>query len=205
MLELPILAIYATCIFGMMKCFPFKRKKQRIDDRPIWEREKGKKEMKIWLTGFLAKLKRNSTRTQKCRLISSIERMNFEKDDNAAVWQYVRFGENEAEIFRKKKTSLEKIKLTKFQKMILKSDSSLKNQFLCRSKIKPETGKWDIPADLKNRKISEGGEALIFLEKFGDLETAVRVQIFDPFLFTKDFGIDSLTCKIHYQNQNGKF
>jgi hypothetical protein len=194
MLELPILAIFATCIFGMMKTSPKKRVKL-----PIWERENGKQEMEIWLTGFLAKLKRNSTRTQKCRLILSVERMNFEDNWNAVLWQYVRFGEEEAEIFEKDKTSLEKIKVTKFQKMILKSDSSLKNELLCRSKIKPETGKWDIPADLKNMKISFGGEALVFSENFGDLETALRVQIFDPFLFTNDFGFDSLTWKIHFQ------
>ena len=119
------------------------------------------------------------------------------------MWQYVRFGEEEAEIFEKDKISLEKLKITEFQKMILKSDSLLKNQRLCRSKIKPETGKWDISAELETKKISLGGEAVIFSEKFGDLETAVRVQIFDPFLFTKDFGIDSLTSKINFAK--GKF
>jgi hypothetical protein len=93
--------------------------------------------------------------------------------------------------------------LTEFQKNILKSDSSLKYQLFCRSKIKQETGKWNIPADLQSKKISSGGEALIFSEKFGDVETAVRVQIFDPFLFTDDYGFDSLTCKIHFQK--GKF
>ena len=87
--------------------------------------------------------------------------------------------------------------------MILKSDSSLKNQLLCRSKIKHESGKWEIPVDLQNEKISSGGEALIFSERFGDLETAVRVQIFDPFLFTKDFGLDLLTWTIHF-HQKGK-
>jgi hypothetical protein len=197
MLELPILAIFATCIFGMIKTSP----KKRVKLVPIWERENGKREMKIWLTGFLAKLKRNSTRTQKCRLILSVERIKFEKDVYAAWWQYVRFGEEEAEIFNKDKRILEKIKLTEFQKMILQSDSSLTNQHLCRSKIKPETKKWEIPADLKNKKISfGGGEALVFSENFGDFKTAVRVQIFDPFLFTNDFGIDSLTSKINFQN-----
>jgi hypothetical protein len=31
------------------------------------------------------------------------------------------------------------------------------------------------------------------------LETAVRLQIFDPFLFTSDFGVDSLSWKIHFE------
>ena len=199
MLEFSIFGILATCIAGMITAATRKR-----DDLPVWERENGKREFEKWLTGFLAKLKRNSTRTEKCRLISSVERMNFENDLYAVWWKYVRFGEEEAEIFEKDKRSLEKIKLTEFQKIILKSDSSLKNQLLCRSKIKPETGKWNIPADLQNRKIFSGGEALIFSEIFGDLETAVRLQIFDPFLFTNDFGIDSLTCKIHF-HQTGKF
>ena len=195
MLELPILAIFATCIFGMIKTSP----RKRVKLVPVWERENGKEEMEIWLTGFLPKLKRNSTRTQKCRLISSVERMLFKIDWHAVRWEYVRFGEEEAEIFFKGEVSLEKIKLTEFQKIILESDSSLKNQLLCRSKIKPETGKWDIPADLKNKKISFGGEALVFSEKFGDLETALRVQIFDPFLFSEDFGVNSISWKIHFE------
>jgi hypothetical protein len=169
---------------------------------PIWERENEKEEMDIWLTGFLAKLKRDSTRTQKCRLISSVERMQFKNDYHAVDWQYVQFGEEEAEIFEKNKRSLQKIKLTEFQKMILESDSSLKNQLLCRSKINEETGKWNIPADLENQKISEGGEALVFYENFEKKETAVRVQIFDPFLYTNDFGLDSLTWKIHFEKGN---
>ena len=73
MLELPILAIFATCIAGMIRLFP-----RKTDNRPVWERKNGKREMEVWLTGFLAKLKRNSTRTEKCRLISSVERMTFE-------------------------------------------------------------------------------------------------------------------------------
>ena len=113
MLELPFLAIYVTCIAGMITAATRKR-----DKRPVWERENGKEEIGKWLTGFLAKLKRNSTRTEKCRLISSVERMTFEDIHYAAWWKYVRFGEDEAEIFRKNKSSLEKIKLTDFQKTL---------------------------------------------------------------------------------------
>jgi hypothetical protein len=203
MLELPILAIFATCIFGMIKYFPFKRKKQPIV-RPIWERENGKQEIEVWLTGFLAELKRNSTRTQKCRLISSLERMKFEDDADAVWWKYVRFEEDEAEIFDKDKRSLEKIKITKFQKNLLTSSNMLKHQLIFRSEIKEESGKWKVSDNSKTKIISEGGEALVLSEKFEDLETAVRVQIFDPFLFTKDFGFDSLTWKIHFQKK-GKF
>ena len=91
MLEFSIFGILVTCIAGMITAATRKR-----DERPVWERENGKEEIGNWLTGFLAKLKRNSTRTEKCRLISSVERMNFEKDYYAVWWEYVRFGEDEA-------------------------------------------------------------------------------------------------------------
>ena len=194
MLELLILAIFTRCIFRMIKTSSKKRFKL-----PIWERENGKQEMEIWLTGFLAKLKRNSTRTQKCRLISSVERMKFEEDLHAVLWQCVRFGEEEAEIFDKDEDSLENIKLTRFQKNLLNSSDVLKNQLIFRSKIKEESGKWDVSGDLKKKVISEGGEALVLSQKFGDLETAVRVQIFDPFLFTNGFHLDFLDWRIHFE------
>ena len=91
MLELAILVACVTCIAGMIPIArgvavnpnprPRKERRRRAvakkDSRPVWERENGEEEIEIWLTGFLAKLKRNSTRTQKCRLILSIERMKF--------------------------------------------------------------------------------------------------------------------------------
>ena len=193
MLEFSVFGIFATCIAGMITAVSRKR-----DDLPVWERENGKTEVEKWLTGFFAKLKRNSTRTQKCRLILSVERMKFKSDWNAEWWQYVQFGDEEAAIFNKHQT-FEKLKLTKFQKTILKSDPSLKNQFLGRSEIKPETGKWEIPAELESRNISEGGEAIVFSDDFGDEKAVVRVHLFDPFLFTKDFGLDSLSWKIHFE------
>ena len=75
MLEFSILAILATCIAGMIQVATSKREKL-----PVWERENGKKEIEKWLKGFLAKLKRTSTRTEKCRLILAVERMQFEDD-----------------------------------------------------------------------------------------------------------------------------
>ena len=205
MLELPILAIYVTCVAGMITAATRKR-----DERPAWERENGKREIGKWLTGFLAKLKRNSTRTEKCRLISSVERMNFEEHKYAAWWEYVQFGEEEAEIFMPKRfwpknKSLQKIKLTDFQKMILNSNANLKNEMISRSEIREENGEWDLPVELQTKIISNGGEALVFLEKFGNLKTAVRLQIFDPFLFTKDFGLDSLSWKIHFEKGSISF
>ena len=193
MLEFSIFGILATCIAGMITAVSRKR-----DDLPVWERKNGKEEFEKWLTGFLAKLKRNSTRTEKCRLISSVERMTFEKDWYAVVWEYARFGDEEVEIFYKNQ-SLQKIKHTDFQKMILKSNANLKNAMISRSEIKEENGEWDISTELQTNLISEGGEALVCLEEFGSLKTAVRLQIFDPFLFTKNFGLDSLSLKTHFE------
>jgi hypothetical protein len=199
MLEFSIFGILATCIAGMITAVSRKR-----DDLPVWKRENGKREFENWLTGFLVKLKRTSTRTEKCRLISSVERMTFEEDNYAVLWKYVRFGEDEGEIFWPKnfwpkKKSLQKIKLTDFQKIILNSNANLKNEMISRSEIREENGEWDIPAELQSKIISEGGEALVFSEEFGNLETAVRLQIFDPFLFTKNFGLDSISWKIHFE------
>jgi len=194
MLEFSILAILATCIAGMIQVATSKR-----ENLPVWERENGKMEIEKWLKGFLAKLKRTSTRTEKCRLILAVERMQFKNDDFAAVWTHVQFGEENVEIFNKYKESLQKLKLTEFQKQLLKSNAALKNQLIGHSEIKEENGEWNIPADLKNKIVSEGGEALVFSEKFGIFETAVRIQIFDPFLFTNNFGLDLLTWKISFE------
>ena len=193
MLEFSIFGILATCIAGMITAAM-----RKGDDLPVWERENGKREFEKLLTGFLAKLKRNSTRTEKCRLISSVERMTFEDDDCAGWWKNVRFGEDEVEIFDKFRC-LQKIKLTEFQKMILISNSNLKNVMISRSEIREENGEWEIEAELKKKLLSKGGEALVFSEKFGNLETAVRLQIFDSSLFTSNFGLDSITWKIHFE------
>ena len=199
MLEFSILAILATCIAGMIQVASSKRE----DLLPVWERENGKKEIKKWLKGFLAKLKRTSTRTEKCRLILAVERMQFERDIFAAWWTHVRFGEENAEILDTGKNvikkNLQKIKINEFQKQLLKSNAALKNQLIGHFEIMEEKGEWKIPAELKTKVISEGGEALVFSEKFGIFETAVRIQIFDPFLFTDDFGLDLLTWKINFE------
>ena len=198
MLEFSILAILATCIAGMIQVATSER-----ENLPVWERENGKKEIEKWLEGFLAKLKRTSTRTEKCRLILAVERMQFKKDVYAALWNHVQFGEENGEIFDTRKfafkKSLQNIKITEFQKQLLKSNPALKNQLIRHSEIKEEKGEWQIPAELKTKIISEGGEAFVFSEKFGILETAVRIQIFDPFLFTNNFGLDLLTWKINFE------
>ncbi|CBY32153.1 unnamed protein product [Oikopleura dioica] len=198
MLEFSILAILATCIAGMIQVATSKR-----ENLPVWERENRKNEIEKWLEGFLAKLKRTSTRTEKCRLILAVERMQFEDYTFAGWWQHVRFGEKNMEIFLNNEI-LQKIKITEFQKQILTSNGSLKNQLIGHSEIKEEKGEWKIPAELKTKIISQGGEALVFSEKFGIYETAVRIQIFDPILFTDEFGLDLLTWKIYFEKDYEK-
>ena len=74
---------------------------------------------------------------------------------------------------------------------------SLSDVFIERYEIKEESGEWKLDNQLKRKLISEGGEALVFSEKFGGNEMAVRVQIFDPILFTKKLGGDQIKLKTH--------
>jgi hypothetical protein len=137
-------------------------------------------------------------------LILSVERMLFKDHKYAASWKYVRFGEDEAEILDEDKTPLQKIKITEFQRMILNSHKSFINAEIDRRKLKAETGKWTIPDDLnKPDEMSEGGEALVLTQKFEDFPIAVRVHIFDPYLFTAQFPSDKVTSKAHFEK--GKF
>ena len=106
-------------------------------------------------------------------------------------------------LFNDDKKELEKFKLTSFQKKILRRNPTLENVFLGRFEIKEETGFWKLNNELKNKIISKGGEAIIFLEKFGNLKTAVRIHIFDAFLFTTNFGANELKWKTNLIS--GKF
>ena len=124
-------------------------------------------EIDEWVKCFLPKLERESTRTEKCRLIASVERHEFEDKWNAVTWRFCKFVGKNGIVYNDKKYKLEKFKITSFQKKILRRNPSLKNVFLGRSEIKEETGFWKLNNELKNKRISEGGEALIFLEKFG--------------------------------------
>ena len=158
-----------------------------------------------WLKEFLVQLERTSSRSAQCRLILSVERMEFLDHEFATQWQYVRFGTDKSkiqylQILDKDRAPLQKMNITEFQRMIWKNDEFLnkKDSFvLSRSSIKPETGEW-ASGKFKSKKISEGGEALVFSEKFEDFTTAVRVHIFDSYLFTQKFGLESQTWKAHF-------
>ena len=190
MLELSFLAMCATCIAGMIKA------SRRKVDKPAWEKENGKKEIENWLKGFLSKLKRTSTRTERCRLILSVERMKFDDDHIAATWKDAVFNNRKVVLYDINGKSLETSDMTYFQKEIIKKNPELINQKLSRYDIKEEYGKWDLAQDMESKMISSGGEAIILEEQFGDLKVAVRVHVFDPYLFTD---ADTLQqAKIHF-------
>jgi hypothetical protein len=150
-----------------------------------------------WLKCFLPKLKRESTRTAKCRLLASVERHEFDDYDNAALWRFCKFDGNKGIIFDKDKEQKEEFEATSFQKKILRENPDLLNVLIGRSEIKEENGKWQLLDGLKEKIISEGGEAIIFSEKFGDREFAVRVQVFDPFLLTDEYAVNQIRWRTH--------
>ena len=166
------------------------------------ERAVLRKEIDEWVKSFLPKLERESTRTEKCRLIASVERHEFRRDWHAVIWRFCKFVGKNGIIFDDDKKELEKFKITSFQKKILRRNPSLKNVFLGRSEIKEESGEWKLNDELKNKIISEGGEAVIFFEKFGYLKVAVRIHLFDAFLFTTNFGANELKWKTNLISGN---
>ena len=157
----------------------------RIDDHPP---ELNKKKVKQWLRRFVPKLKRTSSRSNKCRLISAVERTQFRVDKNAFYWQFCKFDGTMGAIFNQWKEKKEDFEMTQIQKQIILAEPALKNKKISRWEIEEELGEWDLPHEIETKQISGGGEALVFAEQFGSLETAVRVQVFDPFLFTDRAG-----------------
>ena len=143
-------------------------------------------EIDKWLGIFLPKLKRESTRTEKCRLLASVERHDFGDLWNARGWQFCRFVGNQGIIYDSEKNERERFAQTFFQKKILLRDPNLIDVMISRWDILAEEGEWILDSTLKSRIISEGGEAVVFVEKFGNRDYAVRVQAFEPFLLTDD-------------------
>ena len=66
-----------------------------------------------------------------------------------------------------------------------------------RSEIKEENGIWNLKNELKDELLSEGGEAIVFSQKFGENLMAVRIAVFDPFLFTKQFCAGQIKFRTH--------
>ena len=161
------------------------------------EREALRVKIGEWVKCFLPKLKRESTRNAKCRLLASVERHEFGHERYAERWRFCKFDGNRGIIFDGHKDELEEFEATSFQKKILRENPNLLNVLIGRSDINEENGKWQLLNGLKEKMISEGGEAIVFSEKFGEVEFAVRVQIFDPFLFTEKFRENQIKWRTH--------
>ena len=145
------------------------------------------KELNIlgWLQNFSLNLKRKTTRTQRCRLLLSVERMEFENDHNAATWKNVAFNNGKVILYDGEHEKLETSDITFLQREIIRKNQDFQGERLSRYDIKEEYGTWKLGHELTLNLISAGGEAIILTDTFGDVEMAVRVHVFDPFLFTE--------------------
>ncbi|CBY13561.1 unnamed protein product [Oikopleura dioica] len=168
------------------------------------DREYLRDEINNWAVKiFLPKLKRETDKTEKCRLIASVERHTFEDDIYAIQWKNFQFVENHAEsekfiLVDEKRTKISgKMNASFLQKKILGNDSDLLNTFISKNDVKNEgvTKGWKPNEYLE--KIFIGGEAAIFKEKFENHEMAVRVHAFDPFIFTEKLVAGQLKTKTH--------
>ena len=161
------------------------------------EREVLRTEINEWVKLFLPKLERESTREEKCRLIASVERQEFGGDFYAEEWQFCKFVGKNGFIFYENKRQIEKFKATSFQKKILRRNPNLADILISRFEIKEETGNWNLKNELKEKLLSEGGEAIVFSQKFGENSAAVRIAVFDPFLLTKQFCAGQIKWRTH--------
>jgi hypothetical protein len=157
----------------------------------VFQRDFLRRKLDKWVKCFLPKLERESTRTDKCRLVASVERLEIGNEYNAVIWRFCKFDGNKGILFDVNKKQLEEFRATSFQKKILRENPELLNVLIRRSEIKEENGKWQISNELEEKKI------IVFCEKFGETEFAVRVQIFDPFLFTKMFPANQIKWRTH--------
>ena len=144
-----------------------------------------------WFAEFHPKLKRTTTRTNLDKLLLSVERKDF-RIDEMACWTEVDFKNcrrRKAEV--RYGTEKEEWVLTPLEIKILKNNRHFLGQKFERSALKEENGEWQLDSSLT--VVSEGGEALVLKESIGGNIFAVRVQIFDPFLFTNglsEYGLD---------------
>jgi len=93
------------------------------------EREVLRDKIDEWVKCFLPKLKRESTREEKCRLIASVERQEFERDWYARKWRFCGFVGKKGFIFDECEIELEEFKATFFQKRILRQNPILVKYF----------------------------------------------------------------------------
>ena len=151
----------------------------RISTHP---KELSRENLEEWRKEFVEKVKRTTTRTDSDRLILAVERKEF-GDEWMAEWTEVIFDNDKGKATTKLGSS-EEFEISKFERKILDRASNLKTRKILRSDLEEENGEWQLDKSLK--KISSGGEAVVFEEIISGLKVAVRVACFDSALFVED-------------------
>ena len=150
-----------------------------------------KKIINNWVQELYPKLKRKTSRTNRCRLILSVERQVFPRNNfHACWWNICRFKEFNGNFFGhiyQDKRQLDHWPATKFQCFLLRKYKQLLNKDIARTEIKEERESWEESA---------GGEAFIGDEN-DKFQAFYRVQCFDPFLFTDRFQFRQLRVRIN--------
>ena len=144
-------------------------------------RELTRENLDKWLEEFLKKIKKTTSRRQLDRIILAVERRQF-RSDRMGRWTEVTFKDGKGRVVRENGDS-EEWTISCFERKIIEASPDLVRK-IDRSELKEETGEWKLDETLKT--ISTGGEAIVLEEEIGGLEVAVRVQCFDPELFTRE-------------------
>ena len=157
-------------------------------------------------------IERTPERTEKCRLILSVERMSFNNKANAAIWDSFTFENGHCNIYIEN-TKIEKLLISDYQSSILEENAQLLNLRIKRKDLQRENSKWSPESqDFLDRhaashgfstKTYYGGEAMVFYSKIEERKLAIRVQCFDPWLFTSKmrnyrYCINSAKCKQYF-------
>jgi hypothetical protein len=160
-------------------------------------RELTRKNLEKWRNEFVKKLARTTTRTDLDRLILAVERREFE-NLLMAEWTEVIFEDRKGKVMAR--YGSEEFEISKFELKILEQDKNLKSGKILRSDLKEENCRWQFDKSLK--KISYGGEAVVFEEIIAGIKVAVRVQCFDSELFTG--GMEDYEYEWHLSNGDFK-
>ena len=142
-------------------------------------KELSRENLEKWGENFVKNVKRTTTRTELDRLILAVERRQFNYD-HMARWTEVVFDAGKGKVQTRSYGS-EDWNISTFEKKILDANPGLLRR-IERTELKEENGEWQLGS---MKIISSGGEAVVLEETIGGLEVAVRVQCFDPLLFTK--------------------
>ena len=142
-----------------------------------------------WGENFVKKVERTTTRTELDRLILAVERREF-KQSYMAKWTKVVFDDAKGEVRK------DDWDISSFEKQILDANKDFRRN-INRAELNEENGEWKTASMKSNglKIISAGGEAVVLEETIKGMEVAVRVQCFDPFLFTR--GIEEYEFEWH--------